>query len=107
MPTRNLLNTRWMMTWSIDELRANGTPEAGIALREWRKQHGVTLQQLAVGVGILSAGDLSAIETGRVPLTLRAAERIRSASRVVGPPNAELGAFDVELARLREAPAHL
>jgi DNA-binding XRE family transcriptional regulator len=84
----------------IQELRDNGVCEAAIALRQWRLRFQVTQHVLARSAG-LPESSVSAYESGRECMTLAAAEKIRAGCRRVGPPNAELGAFDEMLERMR------
>jgi hypothetical protein len=89
------------MTESVRELRANGVSEAVIAVREWRRQRGLTLKRLASGARSLYQSDLSMIEIGRATLTLTMAEKIWTACKSHGLRDGELPVFEAELARLR------
>ncbi|NKY64095.1 TetR family transcriptional regulator [Gordonia rubripertincta] len=64
--------------------------DSGVAVRELRKQAGVTLRGLAAGIGV-SVGTMSAIENGKVGLTV---DRLRQIAQCL----------DVPVARFLEPP---
>ena len=64
--------------------------DSGVAVRELRKQAGVTLRGLAAGIGV-SVGTMSAIENGKVGLTV---DRLRQIAQCL----------DVPVARFLESP---
>ncbi|VFA90050.1 HTH-type transcriptional repressor KstR [Gordonia paraffinivorans] len=60
--------------------------DSGAAVRELRKQAGVTLRGLAAGIGV-SVGTMSAIENGKVGLTV---DRLRDIARCLDVPVSRL-----------------
>jgi len=58
------------MTRSTKELTANKVPDEVIAVRKWRREHGVNLLEFAAMAG-LNKDHLCAVETGKRRLAKR------------------------------------
>jgi transcriptional regulator with XRE-family HTH domain len=63
-------------------IRSSAAHQFGVAVRLYRRKHGLTQQQLAARIGCPTVSYISQIEAGRKNLTLHQCEKIASAFKL-------------------------